>query len=60
MGGKRGKRVRVITDPVKYRRHRLKKLARLLLRILAWVLALLLGLCLFWYVLGFLLRPPQE
>ena len=47
----RKRRVRVITDEVKYARHRRKKLLRRLSRVLFWALVLVVGVAVFWLVL---------
>jgi len=57
---RRRRRVRVITDEVKYRRHRWKKLLRQLARVIVWALVLVIGLVIFWLVLDRMMRPPPQ
>jgi hypothetical protein len=54
------RRVRVITDPVKYRRHMRKKFFRTLARLGVWVLVAAVALLLFWFVLERMLQPPPQ
>jgi hypothetical protein len=54
------RRVRVITDPLKYNRHVRKKWMRRILRVALWVVLLAAGLLLFWLVLGRMLQPPAQ
>jgi hypothetical protein len=54
------RRVRVITDPVKYNRHVRKKWLRRVLRVAVGVVLLAVGLLLFWLVLGRMLQPPPH
>ena len=46
-----GKRIRIITDEAKYRRHWRRKLMRLLVRVVVWALVLAIGAALFWLLL---------
>ena len=55
-----GRRVRVITDEAKYRRHRRAKMLRKLARVAFWALVIALGVLLFWLVLDKLLQPPPQ
>jgi hypothetical protein len=58
--GHHRRRVRVITDEARYHRHKRKKLLRRLVRVVVWVLALLVGLALFWLVLDRMMQPPPQ
>jgi hypothetical protein len=58
--GRRGRRVRVITDEVKYRRHRRKKMARLVVRVLVWILVAVVAVALFWVILDKMMQPPPQ
>lgn len=51
-----GRRIRVITDRAKYRRHQRKKLLRKLLKVATWTLILIIGLLIVWFVLDVLFR----
>jgi hypothetical protein len=52
------RRVRVVTDEARHRRHLWKKTLRKVLIASAWVVSIALGLIFFWYVLERMLRPP--
>jgi cell division protein FtsL len=61
--GPRKRRVRVITDKAKYRRHQRKKLARKLVKVALWGAALVVAILLIWLALDMLFRPrplPQD
>ena len=51
-----GRRVRVITDKAKYRRHQRKKLLRKMLKVAAWACILIVGIVIVWLVLDILFR----
>jgi hypothetical protein len=50
------RRIRVITDKAKYRRHQRKKLLRKMLRVAAWACILIVGILIVWLVLDILFR----
>jgi hypothetical protein len=60
MAGDRRRRTRVITDRAKYRRHRLKKLARRAAKVALWAGAVVLCVLVIWQALDMLfrVRPP--
>lgn len=45
------KRTRIITNPAEYRRHRRRKLKRLLVRAAMWTFFVVVGVAAFWMVL---------
>jgi hypothetical protein len=50
------RRVRVITDKAKYRRHQLKKLGRKVAKVALWAGAVMLCLLIIWWTLDMLFR----
>jgi hypothetical protein len=50
------RRVRVITDRAKYRRHQLKKLARKVAKVALWAGAVMVCLLIIWWTLDMLFR----
>jgi hypothetical protein len=56
----RGKRVRIVSDEAKYRRHRRKKWLRKGLKITAWVGAFVLVLLVMWFLLNRYTQPPPQ
>ncbi len=56
----RGRRIRVITDEAKYRRHQRRKLMRLVVRALIWGLCLVIGAALFLLLLDKMQPNGQE
>jgi hypothetical protein len=55
-----GRRVRVVTDEEKYRRHRRKKMLRRLARVSVWVLLAAVGVVLFWLLLERMIQPSPH
>ena len=55
-----GKRIRIITDEAKYRRHQRRKLVRLLVRVVAWALVLVIGAALFLLLLDKMQPQAQQ
>jgi len=55
------RRVRVVTDEARHRRHLWKKRLRMALIVSAWVIGCVVGLLFFWYILNKLLeyKPPD-
>ena len=56
----RRRRVRVVTDGVKNRRHARKKMLRVVIRVVSWAIVLLLGVIVFWWVLDKMIQPPPR
>jgi len=56
----RGKRVRIITDEVKYRRHQRRKLIRLFVRAAVWAIFLVIGTVIFLLILDKMQPHAQE
>ena len=52
----KGRRIRVITDKAKYRRHQRKKLLRKLAKITFWTLLVIISILAVWWVLDTLFR----
>jgi hypothetical protein len=51
------RRVRVITDKAKYRRHQRRKLFAKLLKVTAWAVIVIVGVFIIWSMLDMLFKP---
>jgi hypothetical protein len=56
----RGRRVRVVTDPVKYQRHLRRKWLRRVVRGIVWGVILLIGVGVFWLILDRMMKPRDQ
>jgi hypothetical protein len=56
----RGKRVRVVTDDTKYRRHRRKKWLRKATKVAGWAAVVVLIMLVGWFLLNRITQPPPQ